>query len=41
MGQLLENIDLCADTLVKANDEHVALHAAREWGLPVQGMSYL
>ena len=41
VGQLLENMDLCADTLLKSNDEYVAMHAAREWGLPVSNMQYV
>ena len=41
MGQLLENVDLCTETLLKSSDEYVALCAAREWGLPVDNFRYV
>ena len=40
MSQLMENMNLCSDTLVATNDEYVALHAAKEWGLPVSNLQY-
>ena len=41
MSQLMDNVNLCSETLVQASDEFVAQRAAMEWGLPVRDMSYV
>ena len=40
ISQLLENLNLCGDTLVRSSDEFVAHEAAAVWGLPVNNMCY-